>query len=83
MTIRMVSALIAASLAASPSPVPAQGPGGLAKVAPPAGLLAPEAATTVAARLALLEGPAFDGRGNLVLRNRQGSISWLFSQPSG
>jgi len=37
----------------------------LAKAPPPEGLLAPEAATTVAARVALLEGPAFDGQGNL------------------
>ncbi len=36
-----------------------------AKAPPPAGLLAPGAATTVAARVALLEGPAFDGRGDL------------------
>ena len=41
MTIRMVPALIAASLVACPPPVPAQGPGDLAKAAPPAGLLAP------------------------------------------
>lgn len=65
MSIRSVSALIVASLVASPSSVPAQGMGDLARAAPPAGLLAPVGATTVAARLALLEGPAFDGRGDL------------------
>jgi gluconolactonase len=37
----------------------------LALVPPPEGLLAPQAATTVAARTCLLEGPAFDGAGNL------------------
>jgi gluconolactonase len=37
----------------------------LARVGPPTGLLAPEAATTVAARTCLLEGPAFDREGNL------------------
>src|SRR3954454_25202146 len=65
MSMRTISALIAASLVASPPSVPAQGPGDLSKAPPPAGLLAPEAATTVAARLALLEGPAFDGRDDL------------------
>src|SRR3954451_20300100 len=65
MSMRTISALIAASLVASPPSVPAQGPGDLAKAPPPAGLLAPEAATTVAARLALLEGPAVDAKGDL------------------
>jgi gluconolactonase len=36
-----------------------------AKALPPKGLLAAEGVTTVAARVALLEGPAFDGEGNL------------------
>jgi gluconolactonase len=65
MSMRLASALIAASLVAHPSSAPAQGPGDLAKTPSPAGLLAPRAATTVAARVALLEGPAFDGQGNL------------------
>ena len=75
MSMRQISALTTALLVASRSSVPAQGQDDLAKAPPPTGLLAPEAATAVVARLALLEGPAFDGRGNLVFRNRQGSIS--------
>ncbi len=73
MTIRIVSALIAASLVASPSPARAQGPGELAKAPPPTGLLAPEAATTVAARVALLEGPAFDDKGGLFFSDVYGN----------
>src|SRR3954451_7987512 len=69
MSMRTISALIAASLVASPPSVPAQGPGDLAKAPPPTGLLAPEAATTVAARVALLEGPAFDAKGDLLVSN--------------
>ena len=65
MTIRLASALIAASLVVSQPGVHAQGPSDLAKAPMPTALLAPEAATTVAARVALLEGPAFDGEGNL------------------
>jgi gluconolactonase len=37
----------------------------LATAPPPSGLLAPDAKTTVAAKVALLEGPAFDREGNL------------------
>jgi len=37
----------------------------LTKVAPPPGLVATDAVTTVAAKVALLEGPAFDRAGNL------------------
>ena len=37
----------------------------LAQVPLPADLLGPESVTTVAARTCLLEGPAFDGDGNL------------------
>jgi gluconolactonase len=37
----------------------------LAKAPPPPGLIAPDAVTTVPVRVALLEGPAFDGAGNL------------------
>ncbi len=65
MSMRLVSALIAALLVASISSVPAQGQDDLAKAPPPTGLLAPEAATAVVARLSLLEGPAFDADGNL------------------
>ena len=57
----------------SPPAVPAQGQDDLAKAPPPTGLLAPEAATTVAARLALLEGPAFDGAGNLFFSDIYGN----------
>ena len=56
---------LAASLAVSSTASRADDKPDLAKVAPPTQLLAPEAATTVAARVALLEGPAFDGRGDL------------------
>ncbi len=65
MSMRLVSAMIAALLAASRFSVPAHGQDDLAKAPLPTGLLAPGAVTTVAARLALLEGPAFDGDGNL------------------
>src|SRR4051794_5032793 len=64
MSIRLISVLVTTSLVL-PSPVPAQGTGDLAKAPPPAGLLAPESALSVTARVALLEGPAFDGRGDL------------------
>ena len=56
-----LSALLAASspiVHAEDGPDPAKAP-------PPPGLVSPEAATAVAARVALLEGPAFDGDGNL------------------
>ena len=65
MSIRLLSALLSALIVAYPSVVPAQGQDDLSKSPPPTGLLAPEATTAVAARLALLEGPAFDGDGNL------------------
>jgi len=58
-------ARLVAMLVVCPAALLAQGPSGLSKALPPAGLLAPEAATTVAARACLLEGPAFDGDGNL------------------
>ncbi len=64
---------LAALLVALPPAVSAQGPGDLAKAPPPAGLLAPEAATTVAARTCLLEGPALDGDGNLFFSDIFGS----------
>ncbi len=65
MQTRSLLARLAALLFASPPAVPAQGPDDLAQARPPIGLLAPQAAATVAARVALLEGPAFDGAGNL------------------
>ena len=65
MTTRSLLARLAALLAATPAAGPAWGQADLAHVPPPAGLLAPEAATTVAARTCLLEGPAFDGEGHL------------------
>jgi gluconolactonase len=45
----------------------------LAKTSPPLGLLTPQAATTVAARTCLLEGPAFDDKGNLFFSDVYGS----------
>src|SRR6516165_9458461 len=65
MQTRSLLSRLAALLVASPAAGPAQGQGDLAQARPPIGLLAPEAATTVAARVALLEGPACDGAGNL------------------
>jgi gluconolactonase len=65
MTLRTILARIAAVLATSPTALRADDTPELGKAPPPAGLLAPQAATTVAARVCLLEGPAFDGDGNL------------------
>jgi len=66
MLLRMISTLIAAPLAAFATTLSAQEEKvDLVKVPLPAGLLAPAAATSVAARVALLEGPAFDEVGNL------------------
>lgn len=66
MLLRTLSTLIAAHLAAFATTLSAQEEKvDLVKVPLPAGLLAPESATTVAARVALLEGPAFDEAGNL------------------
>ena len=65
MLLRTLRTLIAAHLAAYPTALLAQERVDLVKVPLPAGLLAPEAATSVAARVALLEGPAFDELGNL------------------
>jgi len=64
---------LSALLVALPHAVSAQGPADLAKAPPPAGLLAPEATTTVAARTCLLEGPALDGDGNLFFSDIFGS----------
>src|SRR5215471_6218058 len=65
MPTRSLLARLAAFLVAAPATGPAQGQEGLAKAPPPTGLLAPQAATAVAARVALLEGPACDGDGIL------------------
>jgi gluconolactonase len=65
MRMRLVSTLITATLIASAARLYAQDKPNLAKASPPTGLLAPEAATSIAARVALLEGPAFDRDGNL------------------
>jgi gluconolactonase len=65
MPMRSLLTRLAALLVASPAAVLARAQVDPAKVPPPSGLLAPEAATTVAARTCLLEGPAFDGEGNL------------------
>jgi gluconolactonase len=43
------------------------------QISPPADLLAPEACITVAARVCLLEGPAFDSRGNLFFSDIYGN----------
>jgi gluconolactonase len=61
-----ILARLAALLAASPVSLHAQDrQGDLARAPLPASLLAPQTATTVVARTCLLEGPAFDGDGNL------------------
>ncbi len=65
MSKRSILARLSGLLLAFPASVPAQGPVDLARAPMPTGLLAPEAATTVAARTSLMEGPAFDGAGNL------------------
>jgi gluconolactonase len=65
MQTRSLLSRIAALLVASPAAVPAQDQADLAHSRLPTSLLAPETVTTVAARVALLEGPACDGAGNL------------------
>jgi gluconolactonase len=62
---RLLLSRLAALLVASPAAAHAQDQADLAHARPPTGLVAPEAAMTVAARVALLEGPACDGAGNL------------------
>lgn len=61
----MSTPALAAGIATLLAAGPADDPTDLAKLEPPSALLAPDAATTVAARTALLEGPAFDREGNL------------------
>ncbi len=65
MFLRTISTLIAAHLAACATALFAQERVDPAKVPLPTDLLAPDTATTIAARVALLEGPAFDAMGNL------------------
>jgi hypothetical protein len=57
MPTRSLLTRLVALLVASPAAVSARGQDELAKAPPPAGLLAPQAATAVAARVAPLEGP--------------------------
>jgi gluconolactonase len=89
---RSLLARLAALLVASPAAVTARGQDDLANAPPPTGLLAPEAATTVAARVALLEGPACDGDGNLyfsdifgnrIYRMTSGGVVSIFRADSG
>jgi gluconolactonase len=65
MAMKSILARVAALLAAAPGSLQAGDAPAPANAPPPAGLLAPDAATSVAARTCLLEGPAFDGDGNL------------------
>ena len=65
MKIRSIPALLASLLASSPASLMAQEKPNLAQVPLPSTLLAPQAAVTVAARTCLLEGPAFDAKGDL------------------
>jgi gluconolactonase len=65
MSMRSLLVRLAVLLVASPAAGPARAQGDLAQAPPPTGLLAPQAATTVAARTCLLEGPACDGAGQL------------------
>ncbi len=65
MPIRSFAFGLAALLASHPSSLRAEDHPSPARATPPPGLIAPEGTTTVAARVALLEGPAFDGEGNL------------------
>jgi gluconolactonase len=65
MQIRSILVRLAALLATPAAVLHAQDKPDPARAAPPSGLLAPEGVVSVAARVALLEGPAFDGDGNL------------------
>ncbi len=92
MSIKSILTRFAALLAAAPAAARADDPVDLAHAPLPAGLLAPESATTIAARTCLLEGPAFDPEGNLffsdIFGNRiyrltpQGELS-IFRADSG
>lgn len=76
------AALIAALAAVASPGVQAGEKPDLGRTALPASLLAPEATTTVAARVALLEGPAFDGDGNLFFSDVYGNRIYRMS-PEG
>ena len=65
MPYRSILAPFGALLVAFAAVSEAQDRPGPAQAPPPSGLLAPGAPMTVAARVALLEGPAFDARGHL------------------
>jgi gluconolactonase len=65
MPIRSILLGLVTFMTASSASSEAQDKPDLARVPLPSGLLAPEAATSVAARVALLEGPAFGGDGDL------------------
>jgi gluconolactonase len=73
MVIRALVGIVVISLIALRSASFAQETTDLAKTSLPSGLLAPGAATTVAARTCLLEGPAFDGEGNLFFSDIYGN----------
>jgi gluconolactonase len=62
---RSITSRLAALLTLFSTPLHAQDKPVPGRAGPPPGLLASEGVTTVAARVALLEGPAFDGEGNL------------------
>ena len=65
MSIRSTLAIHLASLAIPSAALHAEDKPDPAKAPPPPGLLAPEGVVAVGARVALLEGPAFDGDGHL------------------
>ncbi len=65
MAIRSILVRIATLLATQATSLHAQDKSELAKVPPPPGFLDPAGAVSVSARVALLEGPAFDADGNL------------------
>ncbi|HWE38949.1 MAG TPA: SMP-30/gluconolactonase/LRE family protein [Isosphaeraceae bacterium] len=78
----MTSPAIAAGLASLLTAGLADDQPDLARLDPPAGLLAPGAAVTVAARTALLEGPAFDAAGNLFFSDIFNNHIYMFD-PEG
>jgi gluconolactonase len=53
------------------------------EIPPPSELLAPQAATTIAARTCLLEGPAFDAEGNLFFSDIVGNCIYRLSPNGG
>jgi gluconolactonase len=73
MPIRAFVGLTAALMAMLRSASFAQEAVDLSKTSLPSGLLTPGAVTTIAARTCLLEGPAFDGKGNLFFSDIYGN----------